>query len=103
VKYETTATFDREWRRLSPEQRALARPAIASFVDACNEAGGSTPAFPPTLRVRRMRGANSPVIWEMTWNFARPDGRATFEFIEIDGERAVRWRRIGGHDIYDAP
>jgi hypothetical protein len=50
-----------------------------------------------------MRGANSPVIWEMTWNFARPDGRATFEFIEIDGERAVRWRRIGGHDIYDAP
>ncbi|MFO7531790.1 MAG: hypothetical protein R6W93_04960 [Candidatus Limnocylindrales bacterium] len=42
-------------------------------------------------------------VWEMTWSFAGPDGRATFEWIEIDGERAIRWRRIGGHEIFGRP
>lgn len=42
-------------------------------------------------------------IWEMTWSFAGPDGRATFELVEIDGEPAIRWRRIGTHAIYDEP
>jgi hypothetical protein len=39
----------------------------------------------------------------MTWNFAGPDGRATFEWFELDGRLAVRWRRIGGHKIFDRP
>jgi hypothetical protein len=39
----------------------------------------------------------------MTWSFAGPDGRATFEFITIDGEPAIRWRRIGGHEIFAEP
>ncbi len=103
MKFETTATFEREWRRLTPEHRALARAAFATFIAACNDSGRDLPTFPPALRVSQLRGTRSPVIWEMTWNFARPDGRATFEFIEIDGERAVRWRRIGGHAIYDRP
>ena len=38
----------------------------------------------------------------MTWSFAGPDGRATFEWILIDGELAIRWRRIGGHEVFDA-
>jgi hypothetical protein len=33
----------------------------------------------------------------------RLDGRATFEWIEIDGEPAIHWRRIGGHGIFDSP
>jgi hypothetical protein len=39
----------------------------------------------------------------MTWSFAGPDGGATFEFIGIEGELAIRWRRIGGHDIFGRP
>ncbi len=42
-------------------------------------------------------------IWEMTWHFERPDLRATFEWVEIDGERAIQWRRIGDHSIFNNP
>jgi len=51
--------------------------------------------------VKDVEGA--PGVWEMTWSFAGPDGRATFEWIEIEGETASRWRRIGGHAILGAP
>ena len=46
---------------------------------------------------------NAPGIWEMTWSFAGPDGRATFEWIRIAGEPGIRWRRIGGHAIFGQP
>jgi len=39
----------------------------------------------------------------MTWPFTRPDGRATFPFIIIDGELAIRWRRIGDHRVFEEP
>jgi len=39
----------------------------------------------------------------MTWSFSGPDGRATFEWIEIDGEPAIFWRRVGGHEILGEP
>jgi hypothetical protein len=42
---------------------------------------------------------SAPGLFEMTWSFSGPDGRATFEWIDLDGEPAVRWRRIGGHLI----
>ncbi|MCL5265766.1 MAG: hypothetical protein M1343_11370 [Chloroflexi bacterium] len=42
-------------------------------------------------------------IWEMTWSFSGPDGRATFELASIDGEPAIRWRRIGNHRIFREP
>jgi hypothetical protein len=57
--------------------------------------------FPKKLRVKPVAGA--PGIWEMTWSFTGPDGRATFEWIDIAGEPAVRWRRIGGHAIFASP
>ena len=60
----------------------------------------STP-WPRGLRVKRVVGV--PGVWEMTWSFAGPDGRATFEWCEVDGELAIRWRRIGGHDIFGRP
>ena len=63
--------------------------------------GGPLPAWPASLRVKSVQG--HPGIWEMTWSFAGPDGRATFEFIEIDGEPAIRWRRIGDHRIFEPP
>jgi hypothetical protein len=45
----------------------------------------------------------TPGVWEMTWSFAGPDGRATFEWVEVDGELAIQWRRIGGHEILGRP
>ena len=39
----------------------------------------------------------------MTWSFAGPDGRATFEFVQIDGSLGVQWRRIGGHSVLKSP
>lgn len=57
--------------------------------------------WPTRFRVRSMQ--NAPGIWEMTWSFAGPDGRATFEWVEIEGEPGIRWRRIGGHRIFAEP
>jgi hypothetical protein len=48
-----------------------------------------------------MRAA--PGIFEMTWSFASPDGRATFEILTIDGEARIRWRRIGDHGVFREP
>ncbi len=47
------------------------------------------------MRVKKVEGAEG--IWEMTWSRNDPDGRATWEWITLDGERAIRWRRVGTH------
>jgi hypothetical protein len=39
----------------------------------------------------------------MTWSMGEPDGRATWEWVEIDGQPAVRWRRVGTHEIFKSP
>lgn len=57
--------------------------------------------WPRSLRVKRVQGL--PRVWEMTWSFAGPDGRATFEYITIEDELAIKWRRIGSHDIFRDP
>ena len=76
--------------------------ALPGFVAACDRhaADPSTP-WPASLRVRDVE--NAPGIWELTWSFSGPDGRATFEWVRIDGTLAVRWRRIGGHAIFRNP
>jgi hypothetical protein len=56
---------------------------------------------PSKLRVKAVVGVAG--IWEMTWSFSGPDGRATFEWVEIDGEAGIRWRRIGGHAVLTEP
>jgi hypothetical protein len=89
--------------RLSQDERELfLRVLFRDFHPACVRFGADprTP-WPRGLRVKRVQGA--PGIWEMTWSFAGPDGRATFEWTEVDGELAVRWRRIGGHEILGRP
>lgn len=42
-------------------------------------------------------------VWEMTWSFSGPDGRATFEWVTVGKEIRIRWRRIGGHAIFKNP
>jgi hypothetical protein len=51
---------------------------------------------------------NAPGVFEMTWSFSGPDGRATWQWttvIDADGRpvSAVRWRRLGSHRIFREP
>lgn len=57
--------------------------------------------WPAGLRVKSV--TNAPGVWEFTWSMNNPDGRATFEWITIDGEPAVRLRRVGDHSIFSNP
>ena len=76
------------------------RVVVEEFSPACDafRATPSTP-FPDRLRVKAIVAA--PGLFEMTWSFSGPDGRATFEWMDLDGEPAVRWRRVGGHRILE--
>lgn len=103
MKYERTERFKRDCRRLSEgEREEFRRVVLEDFAPALerrvHEPGHSWPA---SLRVKDVEGA--PGIWEMTWSFTDPDGRATFEWIDIDGEGGVRWRRVGSHAIFGNP
>jgi hypothetical protein len=103
VKFQVTPAFEGDWARLSEPERATFRAVVRDeFHPACERRRDDPAApWPKALRVRRVEGA--PGIWEMTWSFAGPDGRATFEWVEIEGEPGVRWRRIGGHSIFGEP
>lgn len=94
--------FRADYRRLSPTDRATVKKALPEFVAACDRyALDRSTAWPASLRVKDVESA--PGIWEMTWRFSGPDGRATFEWVQVDGDLAVRWRRIGGHRILTKP
>ena len=103
MKFETTPAFLGDWGRLSEAERAAFRAVVRDgFHPACERRRVDPgAAWPKRLRVRELGGAQG--ILEMTWSFAGPDGRATFEWVEIDGEPRVRWRRVGGHSIFDDP
>jgi hypothetical protein len=102
VKFETTASFDGDFARLSEGGQQLFVEALQSFVPACDRyAKDSTAKWPASLRVRDVHGA--PGVWDMTWSFSSPDGCATFEWTQIDGQLGLRWRRVGGHSIFKTP
>lgn len=101
MKSTTTASFGADWDRLTGQKRELlTRVVLEVFEPACERRARSpgTP-WPRSLRVRDVAGA--PGVWEMTWDW--PDGRATFEWIELDGAPASRWRRIGTQRIFGSP
>ena len=102
MKHDELPSFARDWERLTSLRQARFLEVLREFVPACERfARDPTTTWPRSLRVKRVQGA--PGIWEMTWSLAGPDGRATFEWITIDGELAIRWRRIGGHEVFDRP
>lgn len=75
---------------------------LPAFVQAAERAAaGEANPWPTSMRVRKIEGAEG--IWEMTWSRNDPDGRATWEWIALDGESAIRWRRVGTHDIFKKP
>ena len=99
MKFEITDSFKGDWSRLSEGERRLFREILPTFNASCDRiATDQTVRFPASLRVKDVESA--PGVLEMTWSFSGPDGRATFEWVAIDGERGLRWRRIGGHAIF---
>ncbi len=102
MKFESTASFDADFARLSRTEQRLFLESLKTFVPACDRYARNPAArWPAALRVKDVQGA--PGVWEMTWSFAGPDGRATFEWVQIEGELGLRWRRIGGHAIFRRP
>lgn len=103
MKFETTPAFDGDYRRLKREHAIAFKTVVREkFAPAC-DAHAEDPAtpWPASLRVKPMRSA--PGILEMTWSFASPDGRATFELVTVEGELRCRWRRVGDHDVFKKP
>ena len=103
MKHRELPSFLADLRRLTAEEReAFLRILRNEFHPACERfAADPASVWPRALRVKRVQGTRS--VWEMTWSFAGPDGRATFEWLEVDGELGICWRRIGGHVILDRP
>jgi hypothetical protein len=93
--WSTTDSFERDYKKLTFEERAKFRAAIAAFV-----ADVKRRSFRKGLRVKGIQGAEG--IFEMTW---APDGRATFQYgpEARPGEPHVIWRRCGTHAIFRNP
>ncbi|MBI4320959.1 MAG: hypothetical protein HY675_20905 [Chloroflexi bacterium] len=102
MKYVQLASFRADFKRLTPRERALFIEAVRKINDAFARRGNRPlPHWPAALRIKPVEGALG--IWELTWSFAGPDGRATFEIIDLEGEPGIRWRRIGGHEVFRGP
>jgi hypothetical protein len=108
VRFERTEPFSADYRRLSEDERARFRAAARAFNTACDHfvETKDPSSWPHHLRVKAV--VNAPGIFEMTWSFSGPDGRATWEWTTIsdtDGSQwpAVRWRRLGTHRIFGEP
>jgi len=102
VRYVVLDSFKAAYNRLSRGEQALFKKTLPNFVTACDRfAADPSAVWPSALRVKDVE--NAPGIFEMTWSFSGPDGRATFEWVHLDGQLAVRWRRVGGHAIFKRP
>ena len=102
MKFEVTDAFRADRKRLSAQERRLVDERLPEFVEACDRfAADQNARWPAASRVKDVM--NAPGIWEVTFNFTGPDIRATFEWIRIGNELGLRWRRIGGHDIFTQP
>ncbi len=102
MKYEEAESFRGDLRRLSKDKLRLFKNSIPAFNDACDRWAADQTPFPGSLRVGPVKSV--PGAWEMTWSFAGPDGRAMFEWISLeDASPAIRWLRVGGHEVFSAP
>jgi hypothetical protein len=103
VKFERTQRFDSDFRALPREHQKSFIALMPDFNAACDAyiAANGGYVWPKRLRVSKMSSAKG--LWEMTWSFASPDGRATFEFVTKPDGVWLRWRRIGDHDVFLEP
>ena len=95
--FDRLALFKREYRRLTPEQRARFKVAVAKLIAALSQTPPRVPGEPLVNPLAGHRG-----VYEL--RFA-PDGRARFTFGASvrEGQPHVIWRRIGGHEVLDRP
>lgn len=95
--FDRLALFKRECRRLTPEQKARFKIAVAKLVAALKQ---TPPGLPGDPLARPLAGHHG--LYEL--RFA-PNGRATFMFgAPVRGDQPhVIWRRIGGHEVMDRP
>jgi len=99
MKFEVLDSFRADYARLSEAEKGRFKKVLPAFVAACDRyAADPSASWPASQRVKDVEGA--PGLFEMTWSFAGPDGRATFEWTAIEGARSLRWRRIGGHRAF---
>lgn len=102
MKFERTASLLADRKRLARTEVEIVRAKLPDFVIACERfAADPSTRWPESLRVKAVE--NAPGIFEVTFNFSGPAIRATFEWIRIDGQLAVRCRRIGGHAVFKNP
>ena len=90
--YEWTAAFARELAKLSVEDRAAFRAAVALFIADLRDHQG----FRPELRIHKLKGQD---VWSLTFG---PDRRAVFTYgPEIkNGQPHIVWHHVGSHAIY---
>lgn len=103
MKFETTPAFDSDYRRLKPEHAATFKQVVRERFAPARDAHAEDPSKPwsSSLRVKAVRHARG--VLEMTWSFASPDGRATFELVTVHSELRCRWRRVGDHAVFRDP
>jgi hypothetical protein len=103
VKYRSLESFRNDFRRLPGEHQRLFQEMLRDYFLPAIEAGSFSgrPPWPKRLRIHRLSNTE---IYSLTWNFASPDGRATFHLDKTDdGDPILVWRRIGDHSIYNRP
>ncbi|SHF06919.1 hypothetical protein SAMN02745225_02370 [Ferrithrix thermotolerans DSM 19514] len=108
MRYERTELFKADYQQLSEHERELFRAVARIFNAACDRfiETKDPSSWPASLRVKAV--VNAPGIFEMNWSFSGPDGRATWQWATVVTSNgvsvpAVRWRRIGGHQIFRQP
>lgn len=107
MKFRRTDEFKRDFKRLKPEHQAAFRAVVRErFAPACDgwaaaSAEHGAYVWPASLRVSELK--NTQHIMEMTWSFASPDGRATFQLERLEDEWFCIWRRVGDHAVFSSP
>lgn len=113
MRFEITESARADIGRLTPREREMFKAAARDFNAAADAWVADNQPWPQRLRAKAVQGAKRPGgakatgVFEMTWSFAGPDGRTTWEWtvVSVAGERhpAVRWRRVGGHEVFNNP
>ena len=108
MRVERADQFKADYQRLSEHERELFRASACIFSVACDRfvETRDPSSWPASLRVKAVVNAHG--MFEMTWSFSGPDGRATWQWTTVVTANgisvpALRWRRLGGHQIFRQP
>ncbi len=103
MKYRSAESFRNDFRRLPAEHQRMFQQVLRKHFLPAVAAGSFAGSPPRPARLRIHRLANTE-IYSLTWNFASPDGGATFHLDKTEHEDPVLvWRCIGDHGIDDRP